>query len=250
MTLNTGISTRSTPLGIPYTFLGVRSKPLRVRLMILSCLLRWSLKLCTVIHGKHYFDGSPYHSQAFCFDKKLLYISDVSEITADMLQRLQEATGSEGPSVFIVDSLNFGPSSTHFSLAQGIACARRLNAKRTFLTQMRHGVSHEALEACGNAFRAGQVAKQAYVPRNGRRALSEYTQKEHLPLWQRRTKDGKVIDRTHITQMSLPKALGIADDDFEGIVEIALSETESYEGKPNKPIDVSPAYDGLVLRIE
>lgn len=52
-----------------------------------------------------------------------------------------------GLDVFVLDALRPRPHGTHFSLAEAIAIAERVGAKRTLFTHMSHELEHEATQA-------------------------------------------------------------------------------------------------------
>jgi phosphoribosyl 1,2-cyclic phosphate phosphodiesterase len=71
---------------------------------------------------------------------KFAYITDCSELPPPSLSLL------EGVETLVVNGLRREPHATHFSLGQGIAAARRIGARRTWLTHMNHETSHAELE--------------------------------------------------------------------------------------------------------
>jgi phosphoribosyl 1,2-cyclic phosphate phosphodiesterase len=68
------------------------------------------------------------------------YITDCSEIPETSLPLLA------GVEVLVITGLRREPHATHFSIDQGIAAARRIGARRTWLTHMNHESTHAALE--------------------------------------------------------------------------------------------------------
>jgi phosphoribosyl 1,2-cyclic phosphate phosphodiesterase len=68
------------------------------------------------------------------------YITDCSELPESSLPLL------EGVEVLVVNGLRHEPHATHFSLDQGIAAARRIGARHTWLTHMNHESTHAELE--------------------------------------------------------------------------------------------------------
>jgi phosphoribosyl 1,2-cyclic phosphate phosphodiesterase len=71
---------------------------------------------------------------------KFAYITDCSQLPESSLPLL------EGVEVLVVNGLRRKPHSTHFSLEQGIEAARRIGARRTWLTHMNHESTHAELE--------------------------------------------------------------------------------------------------------
>lgn len=73
------------------------------------------------------------------------YITDCSELPDDSLSLL------EGVEDLVINGLRREPHATHFSLDQGMEAARRIGARRTWLTHMNHESSHAELEEyCAN----------------------------------------------------------------------------------------------------
>ncbi len=68
------------------------------------------------------------------------YITDCSELPDSSMSLL------EGVEVLVINGLRREPHATHFSLEQGIEAARRIGAKRTWLTHMNHESTHAELE--------------------------------------------------------------------------------------------------------
>jgi phosphoribosyl 1,2-cyclic phosphate phosphodiesterase len=71
---------------------------------------------------------------------KFAYITDCSQLPESSLPLL------EGVEILVVNGLRRKPHSTHFSLEQGIEAARRIGARRTWLTHMNHESTHAELE--------------------------------------------------------------------------------------------------------
>jgi phosphoribosyl 1,2-cyclic phosphate phosphodiesterase len=69
------------------------------------------------------------------------YITDCSELPESSLPLL------EGVRTLVINGLRRKPHATHFSLDQGMDAARRVGARRTWLTHMNHESTHEELEA-------------------------------------------------------------------------------------------------------
>ncbi|GAA5846025.1 hypothetical protein JCM11251_007333 [Rhodosporidiobolus azoricus] len=117
------------------------------------------LRICPVpvVHG-HYFDrpeGEPQRpliSLGFLIEQSLLYISDVSHIpsaTFSLLSRRLSLPSSPSLNLprlqaLIIDSSSpFHPSASHFALPQALSTGRTLGAKKTYLTDIAHGMAHE-----------------------------------------------------------------------------------------------------------
>ncbi len=72
---------------------------------------------------------------------KLAYLTDHGEIPESSLEKLA------GLDVLFLDALRYKPHPTHSTVAQSIATAQRVGAKRTYFTHMCHDVGHVAGEA-------------------------------------------------------------------------------------------------------
>jgi phosphoribosyl 1,2-cyclic phosphate phosphodiesterase len=68
------------------------------------------------------------------------YITDCSELPDSSLPLLA------GVDTLVINGLRREPHATHFSLDQGMGAARRIGAKRTWLTHMNHESTHAELE--------------------------------------------------------------------------------------------------------
>ncbi len=64
------------------------------------------------------------------------YLVDCSAVPQETLLRL------EGVETLVIDALRFRPHTTHFNIAQALAVADRLGARRTVLTHLSHEVDH------------------------------------------------------------------------------------------------------------
>jgi phosphoribosyl 1,2-cyclic phosphate phosphodiesterase len=65
------------------------------------------------------------------------YVTDCNRIPETSFQLLA------GVEVLILDALRHRAHSTHFSVEEAIAVARRIGARRTIFTHMTHEVDHE-----------------------------------------------------------------------------------------------------------
>jgi len=72
--------------------------------------------------------------------RNLGYITDAKELPPETERRLQ------GVSTLVLNALWFGRSHpTHFNIEEAVEVARRIGAKRTYLTHLTHRVRHSAL---------------------------------------------------------------------------------------------------------
>jgi phosphoribosyl 1,2-cyclic phosphate phosphodiesterase len=99
----------------PFEILGARVVPLRLR------------------HGVFDVLGFRFGNLAYC--------TDTNEIPADTWPLL------EGLDTLVLDCLRESRHPTHFSLAEAVAVARRVGARRTLLTHMGHELGHAAITA-------------------------------------------------------------------------------------------------------
>jgi phosphoribosyl 1,2-cyclic phosphate phosphodiesterase len=99
----------------PFEILGARVVPLRLR------------------HGVFDVLGFRFGDLAYC--------TDTNEIPADTWPLL------EGLDTLVLDCLRESRHPTHFSLAEAVAVARRVGARRTLLTHMGHELGHAAIAA-------------------------------------------------------------------------------------------------------
>jgi phosphoribosyl 1,2-cyclic phosphate phosphodiesterase len=75
---------------------------------------------------------------------QLAYLTDASSIPEASFALL------EGVRVLVVDGLRMKPHATHFSFGQAIEAARRIGARRTWITHICHESSHAQIEEyCG-----------------------------------------------------------------------------------------------------
>jgi phosphoribosyl 1,2-cyclic phosphate phosphodiesterase len=81
-----------------------------------------------LLHGKMPVLGFRVGSLAYC--------TDVSQIPDETFAAL------EGLDVLVLDGLQFKKHPTHFSIDEAVEAARRIGARRTYLTHIAHGVKH------------------------------------------------------------------------------------------------------------
>ncbi|KAH8100484.1 beta-lactamase-like protein [Cristinia sonorae] len=89
----------------------------------------------------------PYLCFGYVINDCVTYISDVSHIPEDVWEFLQPWQNGHGgrsvPPVFILDCLRPKPHTSHFGIGGSVATARRMGAKRTYLTGFGHEVTHD-----------------------------------------------------------------------------------------------------------
>ncbi|KNE99992.1 hypothetical protein PSTG_06844 [Puccinia striiformis f. sp. tritici PST-78] len=123
-----------------------------------------------VHHGKFFessSEGKPYICTSYLIDKTIYYVSDVSMIPMETMERLRKSLDSgttEGKKesnngrlkVLIIDTLRLLPHASHFGIAQSIHVAKILNPLRTYLVGFTHRVTHECWTYCCEAISQGR----------------------------------------------------------------------------------------------
>ena len=70
---------------------------------------------------------------------KFAYCTDVNEISEDAYNCLM------GLDVLVLGALRYRPHPTHFNLEEAVKVAKKINAKRTYLTHLSHDFDHDSL---------------------------------------------------------------------------------------------------------
>ncbi|KAI0651548.1 beta-lactamase-like protein [Trametes meyenii] len=133
----------------------------------------------------------PYFCFGFTIQHAVTYISDASHIPEDVWEHIRatyaEAYATAAPPVLVLDCLRLEPHTSHLSLAQAVEVARRMQARKTYLTGFSHEVSHEEyrtmLERVG-----GRTPPQSELTEVVRRGLE--TLEDGPPIWVRPAFDG------------------------------------------------------------
>jgi phosphoribosyl 1,2-cyclic phosphate phosphodiesterase len=71
---------------------------------------------------------------------RFAYVTDCSHIPEPSYQLLA------GVEILILGALRYHPHPTHFSIAEAVAAARRVGARRTYFTHLAHDVDHARLQ--------------------------------------------------------------------------------------------------------
>ncbi len=69
------------------------------------------------------------------------YVSDIREYSEALIEAL------EGVEILVLSALRQTPTRMHFSVEEAVAFAKRINAKKTYLTHIAHELDHEATNA-------------------------------------------------------------------------------------------------------
>lgn len=72
---------------------------------------------------------------------KFAYCTDCNHVPAETMASL------EGVEVLVLDALRDKPHSTHFSIDEAVAVARKIGARQTYFVHMTHDVDHETVDA-------------------------------------------------------------------------------------------------------
>lgn len=104
----------------------------------------------------------PYLCYAFKVNDDLVYMADVSYVPDDAWPILKSPSPSGTLPVLVLDCLGPDKHISHFGLADAVATARKVAAKRTYLLGSSHKISHEEYVTFGEVV-GGRVIKDSDV---------------------------------------------------------------------------------------
>ena len=101
----------------------------------------------------------PYICFGFKIEDEILYISDVSHIPEDKWSILETRPSGKPLPVLVLDCLRLRPHTSHIGLEGAVSIARRIHAKRTYLTGFSHDVAHDEYVTIGEAVGGANAQK-------------------------------------------------------------------------------------------
>ena len=118
----------------------------------------------------------PFICLGFKINDQIIYMSDVSFIPEHVWATMLPDEASRDPRVhnipvFVVDCLRLERQSTHFGVQDAVKAARRMNATRSYFTDICHDVSHDELEQIGRWVGDPKSVNRAEVSENVKRGL-------------------------------------------------------------------------------
>jgi len=118
----------------------------------------------------------PFLCLGFKINDEIIYMSDVSYIPEHVWSTLlpDEANGdprTHNVPVFVVDCLRLEEQGTHFGVKDAVKAVRRMNAARSYLTDICHEVTHDEFEQIGRCMEDPSSVDLAEASENVRRGL-------------------------------------------------------------------------------
>lgn len=160
-------------------------------------------------------------------------MSDVNCVPDSTWEFISSISKGQQVEVFIVDCLKVQPSPGHFGLGQSLAASKRLQALRTYFTQVSDGLSHAQLEDCCSII--GQCRDEE-AARPYLQALQVATESDLIS-----SEDRKLSRIQH-------RQAGVTDEDVGALRGFALQEALQYGSLG--VAQAEPAYDGLVVTLQ
>jgi hypothetical protein len=136
-----------------------------------------------------------------CFGFKIqnlvIYLSDVSHIPDDAWTLFEQpvANGDEPHkphAVLVLDCLRLDKHTSHYGLKDAVDVARRMGARRTYLTGFGHEVSHDEYVTIGEVVEGKKVTDQTRLTPSERRGMKIV--EGGTPFWLRPAHDGLKVD--------------------------------------------------------
>ncbi|GAA5875812.1 hypothetical protein JCM8547_005321 [Rhodosporidiobolus lusitaniae] len=223
-----------------------------------------------VHHGRYFTTPpKPLICLGFLFDDSVLYMSDVNYIPESIWSLLSTRLSLPSPSgvfpspsslpslsssrptvlrpspspslplprlqALIIDCIGLSLGPSHFGLPQAILTARRLGAKRTYLTDFPHETSHDAWLAFCHAFERGKMSRE------GRKKARQNGSAGPPPLWRKVEEHERQSPASHVLE-----GLDARFEDLELFAERALEAVEDWAGGVGLEGGwVRPARDGM-----
>ena len=78
---------------------------------------------------------------AFLFGGKVAYVTDVSDIPAESMERIR------GVDVLFLDAVRYAPHPTHYHYEKALEVAKEIGAKQTYFVHLSHDYDHEVVNA-------------------------------------------------------------------------------------------------------
>ncbi len=118
----------------------------------------------------------PFLCLGFKINDELIYMSDVSCIPEHVWSTLLPDEAHRDPlvhnvPVFVVDCLLLEEQSSHFGMKEAVKAVRRMNAARSYFTDISHQLTHDEYEQIGKGIEDPSSVKLAEVSENVRRGL-------------------------------------------------------------------------------
>lgn len=130
----------------------------------------------------------PYICWGFKIDDSVVYLSDVSHIPDDSWPVLESVSGKLP--VFVLDCLYLQPHTSHYGLAQALATARKVAARRTYLVGFSHAVSHNEYVTLGEAIGGKLIEDKSQLTDKEQEGLAIIEEGEGEKVWVRPGHDG------------------------------------------------------------
>jgi hypothetical protein len=128
----------------------------------------------------------PYVCWGFKIDEAVVYLSDVSHIPDDTWPVLESSRGTLP--VLVLDCLDIASHISHIGLVDAISTARRVAARRTYLTGFGHAVSHDEYVTLGEVLGGKAIADTTGLTAAEQEGVASIEEGENV--WLRPAHDG------------------------------------------------------------